>query len=139
VYVAAKNLDRVNASGACDVMVNGELTTRELMVGLSGASDFKGHVNTSSLKFDLSGASDVVVSGKAGDLSIEASGASHFKGYELTADNCRIDASGASDIKITVNKVLNAEASGATNIDYKGSGMIGDIRTSGASNIRKRS
>jgi hypothetical protein len=139
VYVAAKNLDKVTASGACDVRINGELTSKALLVGLSGASDFKGRVNTGSLKFDLSGASDVVVSGKAGDLSIGASGASHFKGYELVADNCRIDASGASDIKITVNKVLNAEASGATNIDYKGAGMIGDIRTSGASNIRKRS
>jgi hypothetical protein len=139
VYVAAKNLDRVTASGACDVRVNGVLSCIELLVGLSGASDFKGQVNAGSLKFDLSGASDVVVSGKAGNLSIGASGASHFKGYDLVADNCRIDASGASDIKITVNKVLNAEASGATNIDYKGTGMIGDIRTSGASNIRKRS
>jgi hypothetical protein len=35
--------------------------------------------------------------------------------------------------------VLNAEASGATSIDYKGTGMIGEIKTSGASNIRKRS
>jgi hypothetical protein len=139
VYVAAKNLDRVTASGACDVRVNGALSSKELLVGLSGASDFKGQVNAESLKFELSGASDVVVSGKAGSLSIGASGASHFKGYDLVVDNCRVDASGASDIKITVNKVLSAEASGATNIDYKGTGMIGDIRTSGASNIRKRS
>ena len=80
-----------------------------------------------------------MVGGSAGDVNIEASGASHFKGYDLAAENCRIDASGASDIKITVNKVLNAEASGATTIDYRGTGMIGDIRTSGASNIRKKS
>jgi hypothetical protein len=139
VYVSAKQLDRIVASGACDVTVNGVLDSRELVIGLSGASDFKGKVNTGSLKFDLSGASDVVVGGSAGDVNIEASGASHFKGYDLAAENCRIDASGASDIKITVNKVLNAEASGATTIDYRGTGMIGDIRTSGASNIRKKS
>jgi hypothetical protein len=137
-YVSIKNPRKISASGACDVTVNGELKSEELFIDLSGASDFKGAVNTGSLKVDLSGASDVTMSGKAGNMSIETSGASHFKGYDLQADNCRINASGASDIKITVNKVLNAEASGATNIDYRGSGMIGDIKTSGASNIRKR-
>jgi hypothetical protein len=137
-YVSAKSLRLVSASGACDVIVNGELKSDELVIRLSGASDFKGGVRANSLKIDLSGASDIVIKGTAGNLSINASGASHFKGYELAADNCRVDASGATDIKITVNKVLNAEASGATNIDYMGSGMIGEIRTSGASNIRKR-
>lgn len=137
-YVSVKSLKRLTASGACDINVNGELKSEELSINLNGASDFKGAVNTSTLKLNMSGASDVTIRGRAGNLSIDASGASKFKGYELEAENCRIDASGASDIKITVNKVLNAEASGATSIDYKGTGMIGDIKTSGASNIRKR-
>jgi hypothetical protein len=138
-YVSVKSLKRLTASGACDVTVNGSLNSEELFLTMSGASDFRGNVKTGSLKIQLSGASDVVISGSTGDLKIGASGASHFKGYDLNADNCRIDASGASDIKITVNKVLSAQASGATSIDYKGSGMIGEIQTSGASNIRKRS
>lgn len=138
-YVSAKTFKLVAASGACDVTVNGELKSDELAIKLSGASDFKGSVRTSNLKIDLSGASDVVIKGTTGNLSIDASGASHFKGYDLAAENCRVDASGATDIKVTVNKVLNAEASGATNIDYMGTGMIGEIRTSGASNVRKRS
>jgi hypothetical protein len=138
-YVSAKSLRLVSASGACDVNVNGELKSSDLAIKLSGASDFKGAVNTQNLNIDLSGASDIVIKGKTLNLNIDASGASHFKGYGLSTDNCRVDASGATDIKITVNNVLNAEASGATNIDYMGTGMIGDLRTSGASNIRKRS
>jgi len=138
-YVSAKNFRLVAASGACDVTVNGELKSEELAIKLSGASDFKGTVRTGNLKIDLSGASDVVIKGSTANLSIDASGASHLKGFDLAADNCRVDASGATDIKVTVNKVLNAEASGATNIDYMGTGMIGEIRSSGASNIRKRS
>ncbi|HUQ66792.1 MAG TPA: head GIN domain-containing protein [Flavitalea sp.] len=138
-YVSAKSLRLVSASGACDVNINGELKSDELAIRLSGASDFKGTVTTKNLNIDLSGASDIVIKGSTSNLSIDASGASHFKGYGLSTDNCRVDASGATDIKITVNKVLNAEASGATNIDYMGTGMIGDLRTSGASNIRKRS
>ena len=138
-YVSAKSLRLIAASGACDVMVNGELRSDELAIKLTGASDFKGAVRANNLKIELSGASDIVIRGSAANLNIGASGASHFKGFDLSTDNCRVDASGATDIQITVNKVLNAEASGATNIDYKGAGMIGDLKTSGASNIRKRS
>ena len=137
-YVSAKSFRLIAASGACDVMVNGELKSDELSIRLSGASDFKGAVRAKNLKVDLSGASDIVLKGSTDNLSIAASGASHFKGFELSTDNCRVDASGATDISITVNKVLNAEASGATNIDYKGAGMVGELKTSGASNIRKR-
>lgn len=138
-YVSAKSLRLVSASGACDITINGELKSDELAIKLSGASDFRGAVRTKNLNIDLSGASDIVLKGSTSNLSIDASGASHFKGFDLSTDNCNVDASGATDIKITVNKVLNAEASGATNIDYMGTGMVGDLRTSGASNIRKRS
>jgi len=138
-YVSVKSLRMLKASGACDITVNGDLQTDEMAMDLNGASDFKGSIIANVLRIDLSGASDVKIRGKVDNLRINASGASHFKGYDLAAENCKIDASGASDIQITVNKELSAEASGATNIDYKGTGMIGDIKSSGASNIRKRS
>lgn len=138
-YVSVKTLKMLTASGACDVRVNGEVKSDELLIRLSGASDFMGAVNTGSLKIDLSGASDVVIRGVASNLNIDASGASHFRGFDLLTDNCSVEASGATDIRITVNKVLNAEASGVTSIYYKGSGMIGEIKTSGASKIKKSS
>jgi hypothetical protein len=98
-YVSVKSLKKLSASGACDITINGTFAGDELFVDLSGASDFRGNVKTGSLKLELSGASDVVLSGTTDDLSIGASGASHFKGYDLVAENCRINASGASDIK----------------------------------------
>lgn len=138
-YVSFKSLRALKASGACDVTVNGVLKGDEMQLHMSGASDFKGVIEAKKLSADLSGASDVTVRGSVSELDIDASGASRFKGYELETDNCNIDASGASDVKVNVNKVLNAHASGATNIDYRGSGMIRDVKTSGASNIRKKS
>ena len=89
------------------------------------------------LKVDLSGASDVTITGSATQLSIEASGASDFKGYDLVTDICDARASGASDIKITVNKELSAQASGASDVKYKGNGVIRDLKSSGSSSVRK--
>jgi len=139
VYVSFKNLEMVDASGASDVQVAGVITVSSLTLNLSGASDFKGAVKVSDLKMDLSGASDVTIKGIAGTVSIESSGASDVKGYELVTDICSAKASGASDVNITVNKELTANASGSSDISYKGEGVIKDVHTSGSSSVSKKS
>ena len=138
VYVSFKNLEKINASGACDVVVSGTMAVSSLDMQLSGACDFKGKITVDKLKLDLSGASDVKISGTANTVDIESSGASDVKGYDLVTDYCNAKASGASDINITVNKELTANASGASEIYFKGSGLIRDMHSSGASNISRK-
>ncbi len=138
-YVSVKDLDMINASGACDITVAGSLKTKDLKLVLSGASDFKGTVEAEFINADINGASDIVMKGNVAGLKIEASGASSFKGFDLQSEKCEVKASGASDINVTVNKELNAEASGASGINYKGGGMIRDIKTSGASSVSRKS
>ena len=137
-YVSFKSLTYINASGASDVFVNGPMKVNRFKLKLSGASDFKGTVAINELQIDQSGASDATVTGKVINLDIEASGASNFKGYDLETETCNAKASGASDIKIAVSKELYAQASGASSINYKGDGVPKEVRSNGASNIRKR-
>lgn len=137
-YVSFKTLDKLDASGASNVWVDGTIAGENLDLRLSGASDFKGAVQLKELNIDQSGASDVAISGRAGKLTIEASGASDVKGYELVTDNCSVHASGASDIRISVNKELNAHASGASSIYYKGEAVIRELHSNGASSVSKK-
>ena len=139
-YISFKNIDRLTASGACDIRIQGQINADDLRVSLSGASDLKeGKIIAKKLTADVSGASDMNVSGTAAELDVEASGASDFKGFDLTVDYCNAHATGASTINITVNKELSAHATGASDVHYKGNGLIREIKTSGASNISKRS
>lgn len=136
-YISFKQIDKLTVSGACDVYITGTLSAENLTLNQSGASDLKGKLDVKKLQVNLSGASDITVSGTAVQLSIEASGASDFKGYELATDICDARASGASDIKITVNKELSAHASGASDVRYKGNGVIRDLKSSGSSSVSK--
>ncbi len=138
-YISFKQLDKLEAGGACDVDIIGVWKAEFAKIQLSGASDLAGKLDLQKLSIDLSGASDIKVSGTVGALDIEASGASSFKGYELSTDYCNARASGASDIKILVNKELSVQASGASDVNYKGSGLIRDLKTSGASSVSRRS
>jgi hypothetical protein len=139
-YISFKNIDKLTASGACDVRIQGSINADNLSVNLSGASDLKeGKINVKQLDADISGASAMNVSGSADKLRVEASGASDFKGFDFSTDYCDAHATGASRISITVNKELSAHASGASDVRYKGDGLIKDIKTSGASNVSRRS
>jgi hypothetical protein len=136
-YVSFKNLDRLQASGASDVFVDGAISGDRLDLHLSGASDFKGAVKLNSLSIDQTGASDVTIKGIVGSLSIAASGASDTKGFELVTEKCSVQASGASDISITVNKELDARVSGASSVNYRGDAVIKESHSSGASSISR--
>ncbi len=136
-YISFKQIDKLNVSGACDVFISGTLKADKLSIHQSGASDLKGKLDVKELTVDISGASDIMVSGIAGKLDVEASGASDFKGFDLVTDYCDVRASGASGIRITVNKELSAHASGASDIKYKGDGLIRDLKTGGASSVSR--
>jgi len=141
VYVSFKNIDNMDIGGACNVHFLTPVKTNELTIKLSGASDMKeGSIYTSKLNIKLSGASDMKqLKGKTTYLNVEASGASDFKSIDFETDYCEVDASGASSVQITVNKELSAKASGASDVKYKGEGLIKDIKTNGASNVSRKS
>ncbi len=138
-YVSFENLDKLEGSGGSDVMVEGSIKVNTLALGLSGGSDFEGKVEANDLNVDASGGSDVKISGSVKKLDIDASGGSDFKGYELAADVCTLQASGGSDVYITINKELSAEASGGSDVFYKGNGVIREMKSSGSSSIKKTS
>jgi hypothetical protein len=138
-YVSFNNLDKLEGSGGSDILVDGAIKVNTLALDVSGGSDFEGKVEATDLKVDASGGSDVKISGKVNKLDIDASGGSDFKGYELATDICNLEASGGSDIYITVNKELSADASGGSDVYYKGNGTVREMRSSGSSSIKKAS
>ena len=136
-YVSFSDLKKIEATGACDVFVVGSITTAALILHLSGACDFSGMVKVNTLDINLSGASDAKISGTAKAVNIKSSGASDMKAYDLVTDICIANLSGASDLYITINSELTASASGASDITYKGNGVIKEKHSSGASSISK--
>jgi hypothetical protein len=139
-YVSFTHLDKLVASGASDIFVDGIITGDNLGIDINGASQFKGAVNVRSLTLDQSGASDAHITGVVSGLAeIHSSGASDVKGYDLTVQDCTVHASGASDIRITVKNQLSADLSGASTVFYKGEAVIKELRSSGASSVKKSS
>lgn len=138
-YVSFRTLDKLVASGGSDVKMEGTIKSNSLKLHVSGGSDLMARVDVGSLTLDQSGGSDVDLTGTVTDLRVDASGGSDFSGYELIADNCIIHASGGSDVEITVNKEFYAEASGASDVLWKGKAAVKGSKASGAGSVSHRS
>jgi hypothetical protein len=156
-YVSVKDLDAITASGATNIHLVNKIQTPKLKIKLSGASDLKGEIEggiialnlsgasdckgqivAKSITVDLSGASNAELSGAADDLGVEVSGASDAKLFNLNVKGAIVHASGASTANVNVSQLLKAEASGASNINYKGEASLRENNSSGASSIRHR-
>jgi Putative auto-transporter adhesin, head GIN domain len=137
-YITFKSLSKVEASGACNVISTDAIKTNNFKLEFSGACDFKGQVQTTNFIANASGACSLKLNGNTEMAKLEASGASSIKAYDLIANSCNADASGAASIKITVTKELKASASGASSIYYKGDAIIKDVDSSGGASIKKK-
>lgn len=137
-YVSVKTLKELKASGGSDVYISSGLKSEDFKMSISGGSDFNGSITCTNLEVHASGGSDTKISGKVVNLKISASGGSDFIGYDLVAENVFVSASGGSDARITATNELGVEASGGSDVDYKGNAVIKYKSSSGGSSVTKR-
>lgn len=137
-YVSFKNLDDLTANSGADISTDGNINVSTLSIDLSSGAGFDGMVTAEHLNIEQSSGSDMEIKGKVNDLQIITSSGSDFNGYELISETCKADASSGSDIEITVNKELQAQASSGGGIKYKGNGSITNISNSSGGSIKKQ-
>ena len=118
VYVSAPLFKNLEASGACKIVGENALT----------ASD--------AIDVHVSGASGIRLKGETKEFLMEGDGASHAKCFELMTENADVDVSGASNAEVFARVKINAKASGASDIRYKGNASV-TPNTSGAASIKK--
>jgi Putative auto-transporter adhesin, head GIN domain len=134
-YVTATGLDQLGASGGGDIYIEKELTAGTLEVQLSGGGNMEGKLTAEHLNINQSGGSNVKLTGNVKDLNVEASGGGNLKGYQLITDFASIHASGGSNTEITVNKELRVVASGGSDVYYKGTASVKEIKSSGGGSV----
>ena len=138
VFVSLPVLREVESSGACDLKLIG-MEQDKMNVEVSGASSIRGDLDVKEIEIDASGASSIGLSGRAQKMSLYLSGASEFlgKGF-LISDEFLADFSGASSANCQVDGDMFIKLSGASSLEYHGSGDVVKQETSGASKINKQ-
>ena len=137
-YVSVINLDGLDASAGSSVKIEGTIKSNKLNIDASSGAVLKGNIEVTTLAIDQSSGAVINFSGSVKDLSVDGSSGSVLHGYELTADNCTVDASSGGGVQVTVNKELSVEASSGGYVNYKGQGVIKNIKTNSGGNVSKK-
>lgn len=138
VDITMPRLAWLNVSGASRAQINQFDIGDLFIVEASGASQVHGDIDAVDLELTASGASSIFLAGTAANVQADASGASTIDLTELSAVDAQVDASGASNVTVNLDGILDADASGASTVTYMGNVEMGDIKTSGGSNVRPR-
>lgn len=129
-------LRSANFSGASNSKISGFTLDDSFGLYLSGASICQLSGAFEQMDLVLSGASIFTATGTGLTLDARLSGASVLDAFNYDVDEVEIEASGASQAKVYVNNLLNADARGASVISYRGDPSVYS-NTSGGSSVVK--
>jgi hypothetical protein len=137
VYVTYVELDKISASSAANIFAEGTIKTRSLSISASSAASIDLSVEGEAVTVSASSAADVDLRGKAARLSIDVSSSGEVDAYDLEAESVTIQASSAGSAKIHVTNELNAQASSAGSVRYKGNPSRSNTNASSGGSVKK--
>ena len=138
VYVTMKDIEKVSATSAGDVVGKTVIKSDELTLITSSAGDVKLDIDVRKLTCQISSAGDMTLSGTTDELEANLSSAGDLNAYELTARMANVSVSSAGNADITVKEKLRARASSAGDISFKGNPPEVDAHTSSVGNINRK-
>lgn len=131
-------LEALTLSGAARANVRGFESNAAFRAELSGASKLDGDLNVGDVQLEASGASNITLQGQGEVLELEASGASSADLSQFMVTDADVRLSGASQAQVNMNGTLDGDLSGASKLTYEGDVDLGNLETSGASNVNSR-
>ena len=136
VYVTAPQINSLHISGAASVKTINQLKAADkIEIDLSGAANFTASLDAPEIDAEVSGAGNITLKGRTRNYTAKVSGSGKIESYDLLSENTTVNVSGAGTAKVYASVSLQADASGAGNVFYKGLGNVNQ-KTSGAANIK---
>jgi uncharacterized protein YunC (DUF1805 family) len=93
ITLTLKNYNKITTSGATNIKTVNQISSNDLKIVSSGASDIEMDINTENLKVVSSGASDIKLKGIAKEAYYNLSGASSLSASDLATNKAKVIAS----------------------------------------------
>lgn len=135
VHVTVKKLNGISASGGSDVETKNTINTDKMSIRSSGGADLDLNIVCKDITISSSGGSDVNLKGSAENMVLNTSGGSDVDAFEFKVNYAQVNTSGGSDANVYVNKGLTANATGGSDIHYKGNAALKKVSNSKSADI----
>ena len=125
ITVTARELKRIEISGAADVVAAEPLTLKQIQVRISGAGSVRlDKIRADQLEVSIAGVGSAQVAGSAETLRVRISGRGAYLGENLASKSATLSVSGAGEVKVWATKELTASVSGVATVDFWGGATV---------------
>jgi hypothetical protein len=138
VYVTMKEIHSLKTSSAGDIIGEAPLKCDDVEISVSSAGDIKLDITAKNVEVDISSSGNVRLTGEAEKLNADLSSAGDLDAYEFKVKEADVTVSSAGDAKVYASERINARASSAGDITYKGDPKYVDAHSSSAGGIHRR-
>jgi len=120
ITLTYKTLGSLSISSAANVSTNGAIKASSLDITVSSAADAVLEISTNKLDIDISSAGELELSGTTTSQRVDVSSAGEYNGYDLDCEDTYVRAASAGSARVMASKKIEAKASSAGSIKYKG-------------------
>lgn len=120
IKLTYRNLEEVSAGSSARVSGTGRIEASRFSAKASSSGSIDLSVSCQDLSVDVSSSGKVRLAGSATNQEVEGSSSGRYDGFDLVSETVRADVSSSGEVKVTVNKELNADASSSGRVVYKG-------------------
>jgi phage shock protein PspC (stress-responsive transcriptional regulator) len=135
LIIETPELNDLGLVGGTRAEVSG-FNSGNLRVQQAGGSQLRFRGDVAELKLELAGGCQAALEGSANNLKVSGTGACEVAAADFTARRAEVDAIGASKVRVRVSDELQANAVGASLIEYSGRPSNVKREAVGAASIR---
>jgi hypothetical protein len=137
-YVTMKDIYSITTTSAGDVVGETPIKAERLDLSASSAGNINLEIEAVEVEVDISSSGDITLRGEADFLDANLSSAGDLNASELQVREAEVSASSAGDADVNVTERINARASSAGDISYRGNPKFVNLHSSSAGGIRRR-
>jgi hypothetical protein len=120
IWLTYRNISALSISSASSVRTQNTLKTEKLRLEVSSAGDGELEIDVDELIVNVSSSGSLDISGRTLFQDVSVSSAGRYNAYELSCEDTEVNASSSGSARVTATKSIDASASSAGNIRYKG-------------------
>ncbi len=120
ITLTYKSIDDISVNSAADVVTRGVLKSSSLEISVSSAGNADLEIDVAELELQVSSSGDLNLQGKARSQRVNVSSAGDYDGFDLSCEDAYVRVSSAGSARINASKKIDAKASSAGSIRYKG-------------------
>jgi hypothetical protein len=120
ITLTYKSIEGLHVSSAADVVTKGAIKSSSLDLSVSSAANAVLEIVAEKIDVEVSSSGDLELTGKTTSQRVSVSSAGDYDAYDLSCDEAYVRASSAGSARINVTKKIDAKASSAGSIKYRG-------------------